>query len=92
MTLKDILEKGYGIDFSTLKFKLRTDLEFDNLTEDEVTNRLATDEFIVEGEVIEDFDIYGDEPNGYIELYPEEELPDADEQRRIWSGYDASHK
>lgn len=71
MTLKDILETGLGIDFSTLKFKLREDLEFDNLTVSEVLEHLEKDEIIVNGQLIEDFDIYGDEPNGFVELYPE---------------------
>ena len=71
MTLKDILD-GYGIDFSTLKFQLRTDLELDNLTIEEVRNRLESDELIADGSFIYDFDVYGDSPNGYLELYLEE--------------------
>jgi hypothetical protein len=80
MTLKDILE-DYGIDFATLKFKLRTDLELDNLTTEEVKERLATDEIIVDGSFICDFDIYGDSPNGYIELYWGDDLANAAEAR-----------
>ena len=81
MTLKDILE-DYGIDFSTLKFKLREDLELDNLTVKEVKDRLATDEIIVEGNFVNDFYLYGDVPNGYIELYPEyDDLANAAEAR-----------
>ena len=72
MTLKDILE-AYGIDFATLKFQLKS-LDSDNLTEySEVRERLATDEIIVNGSFIDDFDIVADSPKGFIELYPEEE-------------------
>ena len=80
MTLKDILE-DYGIDFATLKFQLRTDLELDNLTTKEVKERLATDEIIVDGSFICDFQVYGDEPNGYIELYWGDDIANAAEGR-----------
>ena len=73
MTLKDILE-DYGIDFSTLQFKLRTDIELDNLTKEEVLTRLATDELIADGSYVIDFQVYGDKPNGWVELYLEEDL------------------
>lgn len=81
MTLKDILENCYGIDFSTLKFKLRTDLELDDLTVDEVKSRLEDDELIADGCFINDCDIYGDTPHGYLELYLEEDLANAAEGR-----------
>ena len=72
MTIKDLLENGYGIDFSTLKFKIRTDLELDGYcTKEEILKSMAEDEFIVNGEFIEDYDIVGDSPHGFIELYPE---------------------
>lgn len=74
ITLKDILEKGYGIDFSTLKFEMRSDLEFDNVIKAEILKSLAEDAFIVDGDFIKDFDIYGDEPGGYIELYKERDV------------------
>ena len=85
MTLKDILE-DYGIDFATLKFKLRTDLELDNLTnkiEKDIRKAvdIFTDEIIVDGSYICDFQVYGDEPNGYIELYWGDDLVNAAEAR-----------
>lgn len=75
MTLADILSSGYGIDLSTLKFKLRTDLEFDNeaATEAEILKSINEDEIIVDGSFIDDFDIVADSPKGFIELYPEED-------------------
>ena len=75
MTLADILSNGYGIDPSTLKFKLRTDLEFDNeaATEAEIIKSINEDEIIVDGCFIDDFDIVVDSPKGFIELYPEED-------------------
>ena len=75
MTLADILSNGYGIDLSTLKFKLRTDLEFDNeaATEAEILKSINEDEIIVDGNFIDDFDIVADDPKGFIELYPEED-------------------
>ena len=75
MTLADILSNGYGIDPSTLKFKLRTDLEFDNeaATEAEILKSINEDEIIVDGCFIDDFDIVADNPKGFIELYPEED-------------------
>ena len=75
MTLADILSNGYGIDPSTLKFKLRTDLEFDNeaATEAEIIKSINEDEIIVDGCFIDDFDIVADSPKGFIELYPEED-------------------
>ena len=82
MTLKDILEDGYGIDFSTLKFQMRTDLELDGYcTKEEILKSMAEDEFIVDGEFIDDFDIVSDSPNGYIELYWPEDLANAAEGR-----------
>ena len=69
MTLKDILEIGYGIDFESLTFKMK-DKDPDYVTNPEdIKASLATDEIIVDGEFINDFDLYGDCPNGYIELY-----------------------
>ena len=75
MTLADILSNGYGIDLSTLKFKLRTDLEFDNeaATEAEILKSINEDEIIVDGSFIDDFYIVADDPKGFIELYPEED-------------------
>lgn len=67
MTLKDILELGYGIDFSTLRFEVKKDA--DTCTKEEIMDSLSNDELIVDGEVITDFDIYGDKPNGFVELY-----------------------
>ena len=81
MTLKDILEDCYGIDFSTLKFKLRDDMEFDDLTVDQVKERLASDDIIVDGSFIGECDIYGDEPNGYLELYWVDDLVNEAEAR-----------
>ena len=72
MTIADILSNGYGIDLSTLKFKLRTDLELDGAcSKAEILRSINEDEIIVDGHFISDFDIYGDEPNGYVELYAE---------------------
>ena len=67
MTLKDILEKGYGIDFSTLKFEIQNGVDAE--TKEEILASMENDEIIVDGEWIDDFDIVPDEPNGYIELY-----------------------
>ena len=74
MTLKDILE-GYGIDFSTLKFQLRKDIELDNLTIQEVKDQLADDEIIVDGSFICDFDTY----EGCLELYWGDDMVNAAE-------------
>ena len=80
MTPKDILE-AYGIDFDTLKFQLKSPNP-NNLTEySEVRERLATDEIIVDGSFIDDFDIVADKPNGYIELYWSDDLANAAEAR-----------
>ena len=73
MTLKDLLENGYGIDFSTLKFEMRTDLELDGYcTKEDILKSMTEDEFIVNGEFIEDYDIVFDSPHGFVELYPED--------------------
>jgi hypothetical protein len=69
MTPKDILE-AYGIDFATLKFQLKSP-DTDGLTESEVRERLATDEIVVDGELVNDIFLYGDTPHGWLELYPE---------------------
>ena len=69
MTPKDILE-AYGIDFATLKFQLKSP-DTDDLTESEVRERLATDEIVVDGELVNDIFLYGDTPHGWLELYPE---------------------
>ena len=66
MTLKDILE-GYGIDFSTIDFKIQEGV--DACSKEEIIKSMENDELIVDGRWIEDFDIVSDEPNGYIELY-----------------------
>ena len=73
MTLADILSDGYGIDMATLRFEIRTDLELDDgaCTKEEILRSINEDEIIVDGQFIDDFDIYGDKPNGYVELYPE---------------------
>ena len=72
MTPKDILE-AYGIDFATLKFQLKNP-DTDDLTEySEVRERLATDEIVVDGELVNDIFLYGDTPHGWLELYPESE-------------------
>ena len=75
MTLADILSTGYGIDLSTLRFELRTDLEFDDEapSKEDILKSINEDEIIVDGSFIEDFDIVADKPKGFIELYPEEE-------------------
>ena len=78
MTIRDILE-GYGIDFDSLTFEMKPENPewVDNVwnspeEEVQVTKKmLEEDEIIVDGQFIEDFDIVSDEPNGYIELYPE---------------------
>ena len=69
MTPKDILE-AYGIDFATLKFQIKSP-DTDDLTESEVRERLATDEIVVDGELVNDIFLYGDTPHGWLELYPE---------------------
>ena len=75
MTLADILSSGYGIDLSTLRFELRTDLECDEEapTKEEILKSINEDEIIVDGSFIDDFDIVADSPKGFIELYPEED-------------------
>ena len=75
MTLADILSNGYGIDLSTLKFELRTDLEFDDETpsKEEILKSINEDDMIMNGKWIDDFDIVPDEPNGYIEFYSTED-------------------
>ena len=67
MTIKEILEDGYGIDFSTLKFDIQKDAVA--CTKEEIIESLTNDELIIDGEIVTDFDIYSDKPNGYIELY-----------------------
>jgi hypothetical protein len=67
MTLKDILENGYGIDFSTIDFKTLPNV--DACTKEEIIKSMENDEIIVDGEWINDFDIVPDTPNGYVELY-----------------------
>ncbi len=76
MTIRDILE-GYGINFDSLTFKM-DDFPADPEpnTVEEVKHMLETDEIIVNGEFIDDFDIVPDDPHGYIELYPESEVDD----------------
>jgi hypothetical protein len=75
MTLADILSNGYGIDLSTLRFELRTDLEFDGEgpSKEEILKSINEDEMIMNGKWIDDFDIVPDEPNGYIEFYSTED-------------------
>lgn len=75
MTLADILTNGYGIDLSTLKFKLRTDLEFDNEedTKAEILKSIKEDDMIMNGKWVDDFEIVHDVPyGGYIGLYSDE--------------------
>ena len=67
MTLREILEDGYGIDFSTLKFDFHKGM--DHCTRDEVMQSLSEDELIIDGQLINYFDIYADKPNGFVELY-----------------------
>ena len=43
MTLKDILEDGYGIDFSTLDFKTKEDAE----TKEEILKSIETNELLL---------------------------------------------
>lgn len=71
MTLADILSTGYGIDLSTLRFELRTDLELDDgaPSKEEILKSIKEDDIIMNGRWIDDFDIVPDEPAGYIELY-----------------------
>ena len=75
MTLAEILSNGYGIDLSTLRFELRTDLEFDDgcPSKEEILKSINEDEMIMNGKWIDDFDIVPDEPNGYIEFYSTED-------------------
>ena len=75
MTLADILSNGYGIDLSTLRFELRTDLEFDDEgpSKEEILKSINEDDMIMNGKWIDDFDIVPDEPNGYIEFYSTED-------------------
>lgn len=75
MTLADILSTGYGIDLSTLRFELRTDLEFDDEgpSKEEILKSINEDDIIMDGKWIDDFDIVPDEPAGYIELYSTED-------------------
>jgi hypothetical protein len=75
MTLAEILSNGYGIDLSTLRFEIRTDLEFDDAapTKEEILKSINEDEMIMNGKWIDDFDIVPDEPNGYIEFYSTED-------------------
>lgn len=75
MTLADILSTGYGIDLSTLKFELRTDLEFDDekTIKERILKSINEDDIIMNGEWVDDFDIVPDEPAGYIELYSTED-------------------
>jgi hypothetical protein len=75
MTLAEILSNGYGIDLSTLRFELRTDLEFDDEcpSKEEILKSINEDEMIMNGKWIDDFDIVPDEPNGYIEFYSTED-------------------
>ena len=75
MTLADILSNGYGIDLSTLRFELRTDLEFDNAApgKEDILKSINEDNMIMDGKWIDDFDIVPDEPNGYIEFYSAED-------------------
>lgn len=75
MTLAEILSYGYGIDLSTLRFELRTDLEFDDEgpSKEEILKSINEDEMIMNGKWIDDFDIVPDEPNGYIEFYSTED-------------------
>lgn len=72
MTLKDILVKGYGIDFDSLRFDV-LDKEPDATSAEDLKQSLATDEFIVNGDMDLHFDLYFDEPNGFIEIYPNKE-------------------
>lgn len=83
MTLADILSNGYGIDLSTLRFELRTDLEFDDEapSKKEILKSINEDDMIMNGKWIDDFDIVPDEPNGYIEFYSTED--DLDDLARI---------
>jgi hypothetical protein len=79
MTLKDILETDYGIDFDSLTFKMR-DKNPDYATDPkDIKESLATDEIIVDGSFITDFDLYGDCPGGYLELYWGDDLANAAE-------------
>lgn len=75
MTLADILSTGYGIDLSTLRFELRTDLEFDDEAPNkaDILKSINEDDIIMNGKWIDDFDIVPDEPTGYIELYSTED-------------------
>jgi len=79
MTLKDILEIGYGIDFDSLTFKMKRNEPGYTTDPKDIKESLATDEIIVDGSWITDFDLYGDCPNGYIELYWGEDLANAAE-------------
>lgn len=78
MTIKDILF-GYGVDFDTLTFKTRKGSDIK--TAEEIKERLANDEFVVDGEFMGYYCIYGDEPNGYIELYEDDKFGNEGEAR-----------
>ena len=68
MTIADILATGYGIDLDSLTFKMQAQLT-DVPSPEAVKKSLANDEFIIDGETELFFDIYGDEPRSFIEIY-----------------------
>jgi len=68
MTIADILASGYGIDLDSLTFKMQAQLT-DAPSPEAVKKSLANDEFIVDGETDLHFDLYFDEPKGFIEIY-----------------------
>ena len=71
MTLKDILENGYGIKFDSLKFELVEDA--DTCTKEEILESMANNEIVIDTRVLDeeavdadiidasDFDIQDDE-------------------------------
>lgn len=64
MTIKDILEIGYGIDFETLTFN--TEENVDACTVEEIKKSLAENELVIEASLngkrleFDDFDILDD--------------------------------
>ena len=69
MTIKDILT-GYGVDFASLTFNTLKG----SPSMEEIKHELESDEIIVDGSFIRDFELYADEPYGFIELYWDDDL------------------
>ena len=65
MTIKDILE-GYGVDFKTLRFET---VKGAQCSAEEIRKQLSENILMIDGELIRDYEIYADEPLGFVELY-----------------------